>query len=45
VLLWFHFLEKAVLNRYEFKSGDQIISTFMEKNKPFRTFTIVFEKK
>jgi hypothetical protein len=30
---------------YEFKSEDQIIATFMEKNKPDRTFKIVREKK
>ena len=30
---------------YEFKSENQIIATFMEKNKPDRTYTIVREKK
>ena len=30
---------------YEFKSKDQIIATFMEKNKPDRTFKIIREKK
>jgi len=30
---------------YNFKSSDQIIATFKEKNKPDRTFAIVREKK
>jgi hypothetical protein len=30
---------------YEFKPNDQIIATFMEKNKPDRTFKIIREKK